>query len=184
MAPRFVHLKVHTEYSMVDSLVRVKGLLGECSERKVPAIAVTDQMNMCGLVKFYSTAVKSGIKPISGADLLVQDPEDEDNHFRVTALCMTTDGYLNLKYIISRAYLKNQHRGLPLVKKEWLAELNDGLIILSGGRQGDVGQAILAGKMDKAADCLGFWNHHFSNRFYLELQRTGRPYENEYIQHK
>ena len=181
MAPRFVHLKVHTEYSMVDSLVRVKPMLAECEKREVPAIAMTDQMNMCGLVKFYSTAVKSAVKPIAGADLLIQDPDDEDSFFRVTALCMNTDGYLNLKYIISRAYLKNQHRGLPLVKKEWMAELSQGIIILSGGREGDIGKAVLAGKMDLAAEYLGFWNHHFSNRFYLELQRTGRPYENEYI---
>ena len=181
MAPRFIHLKVHTEYSMVDSLVRVKPLLNECVEQRAPAIAMTDQMNMCGLVKFYSTAVNSGVKPIAGADLLIQDPSDEDDYFRVTALCMTTDGYLNLKYLISRAYLKNQHRGLPLIKKEWLVELNKDLIILSGGKVGDIGKAVLAGKMDKAAEFLGFWNHHFSNRFYLELQRTGRPNENEYI---
>lgn len=181
MTPRFVHLKMHTEYSMVDSVVRVKPLIAHCKEQNIPAIAMTDQMNMCGLVKFYSQSVSAGIKPIAGADLLIQNPNDEDDHFRVTALCMNNTGYLNLKYLISRAYLKNQHRGLPLAKKEWLPEFAEGLIILSGGRQGDVGKALLAGNMDQAASNLGFWNHHFKDRFYLELQRTGRPQENEYI---
>jgi len=136
---------------------------------------------MCGLVKFYSQAVAAGIKPIAGTDLLVQNPNDVDDHFCVTALCMNDTGYLNLKYLISRAYLKNQHRGLALVKKEWLPEFAEGLIILSGGRQGDVGKALLAGNMEQAAANLGFWNHHFQDRYYLELQRTGRPQENEYI---
>ncbi|HEY9030900.1 MAG TPA: DNA polymerase III subunit alpha [Kangiella sp.] len=181
MTPRFIHLKMHTEYSMVDSVVRIKPLIATCKEHKIPAIAMTDQMNMCGLVKFYSQSVSAGIKPIAGADLLIQNPNDEDEHFRVTALCMNNTGYLNLKYVISRAYLKNQHRGLPLVKKEWLPEYAEGLIILSGGRQGDVGKALLAGNMDQAASNLGFWNHHFKDRYYLELQRTGRPQENEYI---
>ncbi|MRX28315.1 DNA polymerase III subunit alpha [Kangiella sp. HZ709] len=181
MSPSFVHLKVHTEYSMVDGLVRVKPLISQCVENGHVAIAMTDQMNMCGLVKFYSGTVKSGVKPIVGADLLIQHPENEDEHFRVTALCMNQEGYQNLKELISKAYLGNQLRGLPLVKKAWLPQHNEGLIILSGAREGDVGKALLADNMDAAAEYLGFWNHHFEDRFYLELQRTGRPQENEYI---
>ncbi|NVK22755.1 MAG: DNA polymerase III subunit alpha [Kangiellaceae bacterium] len=181
MNPRFVHLKVHTEYSMVDGIVRVKPLIAECKEQQMVAVAMTDQMNMCGLVKFYSGAIGAGIKPIVGADLLVQNPDDGDEYFRVTALCMNEQGYLNLKRLISKAYLKNQQRGLPLVKKHWIPEFSAGIIVLSGAREGDVGKAILAGNMQQAAEALGFWTHHFNNRYYLELQRTGRPQENEYI---
>ena len=181
MSQSFIHLKLHTEYSMVDGLVRVKPLLKTCSEQGHGAIAMTDQMNLCGLVKFYSIAIKSGVKPIVGADLLIDSPDQEDDYFRVTALCMNQQGYLNLKELISKAYLDNQLRGVPLVKKEWLPEHNEGLIILSGAREGDVGKALLAANMDLAAENLGFWNHHFKDRYYLELQRTGRPQENEYI---
>ncbi len=181
MEPRFVHLKTHTEYSMVDGLVRVKPLIKTCVEQGHAAIAMTDQMNMCGLVKFYSGTLGSGVKPIVGADLLIEFPEQEGDFFKVTALCMNEQGYLNLKELISKAYLKNQHRSVPLVKKEWLPEHSEGLIILSGARDGDVGKALLAANMDAAAESLGFWNHHFKDRFYLELQRTGRPQENEYI---
>lgn len=180
MSQSFIHLKLHTDFSMVDGLVRVKPLLQACVDDKHPAVAVTDQMNLCGLVKFYSTAVSKGVKPIVGADLLIQLPED-DSYFRVTALCMNQAGYLNLKELISEAFLHNQVRGLPFIKKEWLPKHSEGLIILSGARDGDVGKALLAGNMEMAAEALGFWNHHFQNRYYLELQRTGRPQENEYI---
>lgn len=180
MTTQFVHLKLHTEYSMVDGIVRIKPLLKHCADNNIGAVAMTDQMNMCGLVKFYSTAISSGVKPIVGADLLIQSA-DEESHFKVTALCMDQAGYLNLKQIISEAYLKNQHRGLPLIKKQWLTQHNEGLIILSGGKAGDIGKALLDDNYPDAAEYLGFWNHHFSQRFYLELQRTGREQENEYI---
>ncbi|AZR82187.1 DNA polymerase III subunit alpha [Thiomicrospira sp. S5] len=180
---QFVHLHVHSEYSVVDATLRVKSAISNAAGHEQPALALTDQMNMFALVKFYSAAIGAGIKPIIGSDLLIE--AEDGNVFKVVALCQNDQGYLNLSHLISMAYLKNQKivatEMQPLIKQEWLKAYNEGLIILSGGKDGDIGQAILAQKPNLAAKRTAWWQETFPDRFYLELVRTGRDNEEAYL---
>jgi len=177
----FVHLRMHSEYSMVDGICRIAPTLDRVAQYQMPAVAITDHINFCGLIKFYKKCRSKGIKPIAGVDLLVCDEEQESGHFQVTFLCMNETGYLNAKILISKAYQENQKRGIPIVDKRWLRQYNQGIIVLSGGRNGDVGKALVNGNHEQAAEFLGFWQHYFPNRYYMELQRTGRVGEGDYI---
>ncbi|MBD3820791.1 MAG: DNA polymerase III subunit alpha, partial [Thiotrichales bacterium] len=180
---QFVHLHVHSEYSIVDATLRVKRAVALAKQHQQPAMALTDQRNMFALVKFYTAAIGEGIKPIIGADIEVE--AEDGNVFKVVCLCQNEQGYLNLSHLISMGYLKNQklvdNDMKALVKQEWLQERNEGLIILSGGIQGDVGQALLAEKPNLAATRTTWWQKYFPDRFYLELTRTGRPQEEQYV---
>ena len=181
MTVSFVHLKVHSEFSLIDGLVRVKNLVGKAKDLGMPAVALTDQSNICALVKFYKAAMGSGIKPILGADLWLENDEEIDKPYKLTALCLDEIGYKNLTVIISKSFQSNQVLGKAIVKRAWLEELNSGLIILSGARQGDVGQALISGNVELAKTHLSFWLEYFPQRYYLELQRTGRVAEENYI---
>ncbi|WP_444994611.1 DNA polymerase III subunit alpha [Aliikangiella sp. IMCC44359] len=178
----FVHLRMHSEFSMVDGICRINPTLDSVAELGMPALAITDNVNFCGLIKFYRKAIANGVKPIVGVDLWVNDANDDNDIFRITVLCQNDQGYLNAKKLVSKAYQTNQKLGCPIVEKDWFIEYNEGLIVLSGGREGDVGRALVASNHELAAALLGFWNLHFSNRYYLELQRTGRTGEGAYIQ--
>ncbi|MCD8546872.1 MAG: DNA polymerase III subunit alpha [Aeromonadaceae bacterium] len=179
--PRFIHLRVHSDFSMIDGLQKVKPLVARAAEFGMPAMALTDQMNQCGLVRFYGEAHGKGMKPIVGADLWLQSPELGDELYRLTALAMDNDGQQNLVQLISRAYLRGHVQGRPVVDKTWLAELSAGLILLSGGREGDVGRFLLKGNQAMVAQTLGFYQQHFADRYYLELIRTGRTDEESYL---
>lgn len=179
--PRFVHLRVHSDYSMVDGLSKVPPLVKKVAALGMPAMALTDFTNLCGLVKFYSTAHGCGIKPIIGADFLMQSDEFGDELTRLTVLAADNLGYKNLTLLISKAYLRGHVQHQPVIDKSWLGELSDGLIVLSGGRQGEVGRALLKGNSNLVDRCVEFYQHHFANRFYLELVRTGRPDEESYL---
>ncbi|HEY9148777.1 MAG TPA: DNA polymerase III subunit alpha [Gammaproteobacteria bacterium] len=181
MSAHFVHLRLHTEYSLADGLVRVKPLMGAVREAGMPAVALTDQSNLFAMVKFYAAAQAAGIKPIIGVDLWLENPEEVTRPSRLVLLCKDEQGYRNLTRLVSRSYIENQHRGIPIVKREWLAGQTRGLIALSGGREGDVGQALLAGKRDVAAELLTEWLRLFADNYYLELQRTGREGEEGYL---
>ena len=177
---RFVHLRLHTEYSLNDSTLRLKPLMLSCKNSQMPAIAMTDRMNLYALVKFYKTAMAEGLKPILGADIHVQENEQATfNH--LILLCQNNQGYRNLTKLISKAYLEGQAHQTPLVKKAWVAEYSEGLIALSGGREGDIGQSLLAGNRDNAQAYLHTWRKIFPQRFYLELQRTQREGEENYL---
>ncbi|BBN59532.1 DNA polymerase III subunit alpha [Hydrogenovibrio marinus] len=180
---QFVHLHVHSEYSVVDATLRVKRAVALAKQHQQPAMALTDQRNMFALVKFYTAAMGEGIKPIIGADIEVE--AEDGNVFKVVCLCQNEQGYLNLSHLISMGYLKNQklidNDMKALVKQEWLQDRNEGLIILSGGVHGDVGQALLAEKPNLAATRTTWWQKYFPDRFYLELTRTGRPQEEQYV---
>jgi DNA polymerase III subunit alpha len=173
--PRFVHLRLHTDYSLVDGVVRVKELVKTCAAQGMPAVAVTDENNLFALIKFYSNAQNAGIKPVMGADLWVQadDPEDEPSY--ITCLVQSEQGYRNLTLLISRAWQTNQVRERALIRREWLLELNEGLIVLSGARFGDVGKLLLAEKTDLARERASEYKTVFGDRYYLEVQRTQRP---------
>ena len=184
--PQFVHLHVHSEYSVIDSTLGVKTAISLAAKNQQPAIALTDQTNMFALVKFYSGAMDAGVKPIIGSDIWVQADLDgaDGSIFKVVCLCQDDQGYLNLSHLISEAYLHNQqvvdNQLRPLIKQSWLEKFGEGLIILSGARHGDVGQAILAEKPNLAASRINWWQKHFPDRYYLELVRTGRDNEENY----
>ena len=178
---QFVHLRVHTEFSMVDGLLRVDELVKFCAKAGMPAVALTDQNNLCGLVKFYKGAQGAGLKPLIGSDVWLKSERMGNELFRAVLLAQTNTGYTNLTRLISRAYTEGQQRGLPVIEQQWLFDANDGLIILSGGREGDVGKLLLANQPALAAECLAAWKMHFPQRFYLEVQRTGRDGEESYL---
>ena len=181
MEAKFVHLHLHTEYSLVDGTVRIKPLVQAVAKTGMPAVAITDQSNLFGMVKFYRAAMQAGVKPIIGVDVWVENKNDPNQPTRLVLLCQNHLGYLNLSRLVSRMYVEGQHRGIPILSKEWLKEGNDGLIALSGGRAGDVGQALLAGNQALARSLTDEWQSLFPDRYYLELQRTGRDNEEEYL---
>ncbi|HHO68647.1 MAG TPA: DNA polymerase III subunit alpha, partial [Gammaproteobacteria bacterium] len=181
MTPGFVHLHLHTEYSLVDGIVRIKPLVQAVAEAGMPAVAVTDQSNLFAMVKFYRAAMAAGVKPIVGVDLWLRNADNTGQPWRLVLLCQDRDGYRNLTELVSRSYLEGQHQSVPMLERDWLAGHSDGLIALSGGRQGDVGEALLAGDAALAQRRLDFWQDLFPDRFYLELQRTGREGEEDYL---
>ncbi|MGD8999398.1 MAG: DNA polymerase III subunit alpha [Granulosicoccaceae bacterium] len=177
----FVHLHLHTEYSLVDGLVRVKPLMQAVADAGMPAVALTDQSNLFAMVKFYRAAQQAGVKPVIGTEVLLQNEDERGLPYRMVLLCQDRTGYLNLNRLITRSYTEGQHRGVPLIHKSWFAGHSDGLIALSGGRQGDVGQALLNGDEQAATSLLESWLALFPDRFYLELVRTGREGEESYL---
>ncbi|MGL4206560.1 MAG: DNA polymerase III subunit alpha, partial [Aeromonadaceae bacterium] len=179
--PRFIHLRVHSDFSMVDGLQKIKPLVGRAAEYGMPAMALTDQMNQCGLVRFYGDAHGKGMKPLVGVDLWLQSEELGEELFRLTALAMDNEGQQNLVQLISKAYLRGHVQGQPVVDKSWLVEHNQGVILLSGGREGDVGKFLLKGNQIMVERCAEFYRQHFPDRYYLELIRTSRPDEESYI---
>jgi DNA polymerase-3 subunit alpha len=178
----FVHLHVHTEYSLVDSTVRIAQLMHECADDGMPAVALTDQNNLFGMVKFYKKALAAGVKPIIGADLRIANEDDASRPLHLVLLCQNSTGYRNLSQLLTRAFLEGQSRGEPLVHREWLtSESCEGLIALSGGLHGDVGHALHNDHYDLAQSLLDGWQEVFGDRYYLELVRTGRPGEEDCV---
>ena len=177
----FIHLRVHTEYSLVDGVVRVKPLMAALAEDNMPAVALTDQSNLFAMVKFTRAALATGIKPLIGVDALVRHGDDQEAPFQMVLLAQNKEGYLNLSKLISKSYLEGQHRGVPIIQAEWITQNAAGIIALSGGRQGDIGRALLAGQAALAEQRLNNWQSCFKDRFYIELQRTGRENEEVYI---
>ena len=181
MTTPFVHLRVHTEYSLVDGLVRLKPLVKAAGEHGMPALAVTDEANLFGLVKFYKAAQGAGLKPVIGTDLWLANPHDEEHPYRLTLLAMNDTGYRNLTELISRGWMEGQRLGRAELKREWVLAQSEGLIALSGGRDGEVGRYLLSDHGAEARALLAEWNAAFPGRFYLELTRTGRPLEEECV---
>ncbi len=170
----FVHLRVHSEYSLVDGLVRVKPLIERTSTLGMPAVAVTDVANFYGLVKVHKAAFGAGVKPIFGVDLNLLETEEGERSTVICLLAMNNTGYRNLTELISRAYLEGQYLGQPYVKREWVCAKAEGVIALSGGAAGDVGQALLGDKEELAEARARYWMEAFPGRYYLELHRAGR----------
>jgi DNA polymerase-3 subunit alpha len=182
MSPAFVHLRLHTEYSLTDSVVRVPELIAAVAAGGMPAVAVTDEGNLFAMVKFYREALKAGVKPLIGVDLLVGEDAERQAPTRLTLLCQSQDGYRNLARLVSRAYLEGQGRGAPHLERSWLTRAAlTGLIALSGGTEGEVGRALINAHPEVAARILDAWLELFPGRFYLEVQRLGRPFEEPYI---
>ena len=181
MTRPFVHLHLHTEYSLVDAIVRVPALVEAVAGAGMPACAVTEQSNLFSLVKFYRGAQNAGVKPIVGVDLWMCADEELEQPSRLVLLCQTEIGFRSLSRLITRSYSEGQVRGVPMVRHPWLAGNVDGLIALSAGVAGDVGQMIIAGRTADAECRLKKWLRLFPDRYYLELQRIGREAEELYI---
>ena len=178
---QFVHLKLHTEYSLVDGVVRVPELMVAVSTARMPAVALTDQSNLFAMVKFYKEAQSAGIKPLIGVDAWVRELGERMPPSRIVFLCQNLEGYRHLTQLVTRSYLEGQQRGAPMLEHAWLdAATLRGLIVLSGGPEGDIGRALSRGREDEAERCLKRWQGLCGNRFYLEVQRTGRSGEQRY----
>lgn len=180
MQTRFVHLRVHTEYSLIDGLVRIKPLMKALPEKGMNAVAITDYCNLFAAVKVFQSALGTGIKPILGGDLAIHDPEKPEMVHSLLLLCQNNTGYKNLTCLVSKAYQDGQYHGEPRVQMDWIKDYTDGLIALSGGRTGDIGRALLAGDEEMAQNLAKSWMALFPNRFYLEIQRTDRADEELY----
>jgi DNA polymerase-3 subunit alpha len=181
MHPPFVHLKVHTEFSLVDGIVKIKPLTRAVVDAGMPAVAIADDSNFFGLVKFYQACVGSGIKPIFACDLQIHQAGEEELPFTVTAVAQNLVGYGNLRKLLSRAWLEGQSQGKAFVQREWLCTCGDGLIILSGGKFGDIGRALLNERPEQAMGLAQWWQARFADRFYVEVQRTGRADDETYV---
>ncbi|GHZ64466.1 DNA polymerase III, alpha subunit [Vibrio cholerae] len=179
--PKFIHLRIHSDFSMVDGLSKVPPLVKKVAAMGMPAMALTDFTNLCGLVKFYSTAHNCGVKPIIGADFTLQSEEFGDELTKLTLLAKNNVGYKNLTLLISKAYLRGHVQHQPVIDKAWLVEYAEGLIVLSGGKSGEVGRALLKGNQQQVERCIEFYQTHFADHFYLELIRTGRADEESYL---
>ncbi len=181
MTAQFVHLHLHTDYSLIDGLVRIKPLMQAVADANMPAIAVTDQHNLFAAVKIYTAAQQAGIKPILAADLRLRDPEDAKKSSRFVVLCQNMEGYHNLSRLLSRAYIEGQHLGVPMLDLHWLDGQTEGLICLAGGREGILGKSLLNNLSEETDQIVQHWKTLFPDRFYLELIRTGREDEERYI---
>jgi DNA polymerase-3 subunit alpha len=138
MDPRFIHLRVHTEYSLIDGLVQIDPLIETAVKFQMPALAISDQGNLFGIVKFYQAAMRAGVKPIIGTDLWIYNEKESKKPFRLSVFCLHNDGYKNLLKLISRSYLEGQFHDKPMVKREWFKEYADGLLALSGAQEGEI----------------------------------------------
>ncbi|XOV81421.1 MAG: DNA polymerase III subunit alpha [Aestuariibacter sp.] len=165
---------------MCDGLNKVPKIIQRVVDLEMPAVAITDQMNLCGLVKYYSTAHNSGIKPIIGCDFWLQNEALGEDIFRITLLASNNDGYKNITLLISKAYLRGYVQDKPVIDVAWLAEHAEGVIVLSGAKDGELGLTLSKGNAPLTKEIVDFYQRHFPERFYLELQRTGRPGEETY----
>ncbi len=178
----FVHLRLHTEYSLVDGIVRVPRLMRAVANAGMPAVALTDHGNLFAMVKFHREAERQGLKPVIGADLWLAEPGERDEPSRLTLLAQGPEGFRNLTRLVSRSYLEGQERGRPLLERSWLdRDSTAGLIALSGAGEGDLGRALLARRGTEARALLADWTALFGDRYYLEVQRTGRAGDEEHV---
>ncbi|GAA3969865.1 DNA polymerase III subunit alpha [Allohahella marinimesophila] len=178
---QFIHLRVHSDFSLANGLAKVKALVGAAAKQNMPALALTDQTNLCGAIKFYKACEGAGVKPIIGCDLRVVDPDTPGQISTICLLVCNPKGYRHLTQLISRAYTDEQRQGDPVVNRHWIRDHAEGLIALSCAQYGDVGQALLAGKQGLARERLDSWRSIFADRFYLEVQRTGRAGDDQCV---
>lgn len=178
--PRFIHLHVHSDYSMIDGLVKVASLIKKAAALQMPALAITDFTNLCGLIKFYKIAHDAGIKPIIGADFFIHNKILGNELTELTLLAANNIGYHHLILLISKAYQRSYTAIGPTIDREWLIDHQTGLILLSG-RKGDIGTSLIRGNTLQMEKCLAFYEHYFPERYYLELIRTGRQDEEKYL---
>lgn len=179
LQPTFVHLRVHSEYSVVDGTVRLSELVSRTLVQDQPAVALTDLSNLFGLIKFYNLARHAGVKPIAGCDVWITNEEERDKPYRSLLLVSTSAGYRLLCQLLSRAWLSNTWRARAEIKREWL-DGAQGLFVLSGARHSDVGQALMAGNTAGAIKLVQMWRKMLPNAYFIELQRTENDADHQY----
>jgi len=178
----FVHLRLHTEFSIVDSTCRIDDVVQAAADDQQPALAITDLSNLFGAIKFYKAARGKGVQPILGAEIFLEGlGADPLALSRVMVLVQSSQGYLNLSELLARAWTQNMVKTNAVVKLAWLQELSEGLILLSGAQAGPVGQALVQGDTSRAAEIALQLASIFTHRFYLEIQRAGRPEDNAHV---
>jgi len=180
--PAFVHLRLHSEFSITDGIVRIDEAVARAAADGMPALAITDLANVFGMVKFYKAARAAGVKPIVGCDVWIANESERDKPHRLLLLTQSRAGYLRLSELLTRAWLENQYRGRAELRKAWFGEGTEGLIALSGAMQGDVAAALLQDHREPAKRLAMEWARLFPGRFYLELQRAGAPQAESYIE--
>lgn len=183
--PTFIHLRMHSEYSVSDGIVRIDSAVANAVADNMPALALTDLSNLFGMVKFYERARSKGIKPITGCDVWITNESDRDKPLRLLLLCKSYSGYLLLCRLLSRAYRENQYRGQAEIKKTWLNKNEigtNGLIALSGAHLGDISMALMQDNFVQAKALAQEWSDLFPNHFYIEVQRVGRTNEEVVLQ--
>ncbi len=181
-AAPFVHLHLHTEFSLIDGLIRIPELIEQARTSGIPALALTDQCNAFAAVKFYQEAERAGIKPIIGAELWVQQTGEAVARSRIVLLCMDREGFRQLSTLLTRSYREGQVQGIPHIEFNWLKGVGSSrLIALSCGVHGDIGQLLLEGQAERARERAHAWGALFPQRFYLEIARTGRAQEERYL---
>jgi len=171
----FVHLRTHTEFSVVDGTLRIDDAADAASQDKQVALAITDLANLFGGVKFYNACRKAGVKPILGADCWIESDASDKPPTRVLLLVQSYQGYLNLCELLSRAWIQNVQRNQACLKLVWMEELSEGLICLSGAQFGAIGQALMQGDLPRAREWAERLAALYPQRFYIELQRAGLP---------
>src|ERR1043166_1146247 len=182
-APDFIHLRLHSEYSIVDGIVRIDDAVKQAADDRMPALALTDLANLFGMVKFYKAARAAGVKPIVGCDVWISNEAERAKPYRLLLLCASRAGYHNLCELLTLGYRSNQHRGRAELNKSWFhAGAADGLIALSGAQHGDVGHALLNDNLPQAQALAQEWSAMFPGRYYLELQRTGSTQAESHVQ--
>ena len=185
----FVHLRTHTEFSVVDGTLRIPDAAAAARADQQPALAITDLCNLFGAIKFYKACRSQGVKPIIGADVFMAPDPDfsgaasarDRQASRLLLLVQNRQGYLNLCELLARGWVKNVQRSQAWLKWEWLDELGSGLIALSGADFGAVGLALLAGDTERARRAALRLSALFPGRFYLELQRAGLPTHDAHV---
>ncbi len=183
MTSDFTHLSVHSEYSLCEGIVQIKPFLEKARQADYSAIALTDVMNLFAVVKFYKAAIANQIKPILGAELWFENPVVRAHPYKMTVLCKDNQGYLNLTKLISKGYQQAERLdGIPLLKKDWVSEFSQGLIVLSGTEAGEIGALLLAHKQDDAEQAASFWQRLFPNDFYIQIEHLGTLHEPKYRQ--
>ncbi|MCV2518655.1 MAG: DNA polymerase III subunit alpha [Candidatus Lightella neohaematopini] len=181
MSPKFIHLHIRSEYSIIDGLSNINQLVNQAVKFNMPALAITDFTNLYGVIKFYNTAYNFGIKPIIGADFIIKDYTNSYQSYAITILVMNNIGYSNLIYLISKAHKFKVNASSIFIYRDWLKYHNSGLIILSGAQFGDIGQCLLYNQNNKLRYYISFYKTYFQNSFYLEITRNGFELENEYL---
>ena len=169
----FIHLNLHTEYSLIDGLIKINDLAKTAANMSMPAVTVTEKNNIFSAVKFYRAMHEQGIKPLIGAELNLVT-EDKDKFHNIILLCQHIDGYKNLSKLITKSYMEGQYLGMPLVYFDWLTEYNDGLIAIDCSENGLLTNSLTSSDRKKINNKLEDLISIFSNRYYLELQRIGK----------
>jgi len=177
----FVHLRLHSEFSIVDSTARIDEVVAAAAADGQPALAITDLNNLYGAIKFYKAARAAGVQPLIGVEIMLEAREGGRAPSRLLLLVQNNQGYLNVCELLSRAWTQNSNKAQALVQWGWLRDCQAGLIALSGAQAGPVGQALLQGDTERARDCAMALAGVFAHRFYIELQRAGRPDDEAHV---